>query len=52
MKKSKKEKPRPRFLCEKCGMLWVNCDPVCILCKTIGTPLNESADKVIKKAGE
>lgn len=51
MKKSKKAKPRPRFVCEKCGMLWVSCEPVCILCGVIGKPLNEGAEKLIRKFG-
>lgn len=49
MKKSKKMKPRPRWLCGKCGMLWVNCEPVCIICGVTGKPLNEGAEKLIAK---
>ena len=49
MKKSKKEKPRPRWCCEKCGMVWVNCEPICILCRIEGKPLNEGAEKILKK---
>lgn len=49
MKKSKKEKPRPRWYCERCGMLWVSCEPVCILCGIGGKPLNEGAEKILKK---
>lgn len=52
MSKKKKNQPRPRFVCRKCGMLWVNCDPVCILCKVFGEPQNESAEKIQRKAGE
>jgi rubrerythrin len=51
MKKSKKNTPRPRWHCRKCGMLWVNHDPVCIICKIPGTPLNEGAEKVLNKRG-
>lgn len=55
MKKSKKEKPRPRFWCEKCGAMWVSSEKKyidCLKCGIPGTPLNEGAEKVIKKAGE
>ena len=51
MKNSKKNKPRPRWLCGKCGMLWVNCEPVCIICGVVGKPLNEGAEKLIAKLG-
>ena len=53
MKKSKKDKPRPRWYCEKCGMMWVSAEKKyidCILCRTAGEPLNESAEKLLKKA--
>lgn len=49
MKKSKKAKPRPRWHCEKCDMYWVSCDPVCIICDRYGKPLNEGAEKILKK---
>lgn len=49
MSKKKKSQPRPRFVCRKCGMLWVCCDPVCILCGVPGEPLNEGAEKVLTK---
>lgn len=52
MKKSKKNKPRPRWFCGKCGMLWVNCEPVCIICGAYGTALNESAEKIMKRTRE
>ena len=52
MKKSKKEQPRPRFVCPKCRMMWINCDVVCILCGIVGTPLNEGAEKLIVKYKE
>lgn len=49
MKKSKKDKPRPRWHCEKCDMYWVSCDPVCIICDRHAKPLNEDAEKLIRK---
>ena len=49
MKNSKKSKPRPRWCCEKCGMVWVNCEPIRILCRVAGKPLNEGAEKILKK---
>lgn len=49
MSKSKKSKPRPRWLCPKCGMYWVNCEPMCILCGVAGKPLNEGAEKIMNK---
>jgi hypothetical protein len=33
-------------------MRWVNCDPVCILCEVYGQAQNESAEKILRKAGE
>lgn len=51
MKKSKKNTPRPRWYCPKCKMLWVNCEPVCIICGVYGTALNESAEKLLRKQG-
>ncbi len=47
---SKNKKPRPVWLCPKCGMRWVNCDPVCILCEVYGQAQNESAEKILRKA--
>lgn len=58
MKKSKKNTPRlragtrPRWFCGKCGMLWVNCEPICIICGVVGKPLNEGAEKILNKCGE
>ena len=49
MSKTKKNQSRPRFICRKCGTMWVNCEPVCLLCKIYGTPLNEGAKKLLKK---
>ena len=53
MKKSKKDKPRPRWCCTKCGMMWVSAEKKyidCIICGIAGEPLNESAEKLLKKA--
>ena len=53
MKKSKKEKPRPRWYCERCGQMWVSSEKKymeCICCEIPGTPLNEGAEKILKKA--
>lgn len=47
--KSKKNKPRPRWLCPKCGMYWVNCEPICIICDIYGKPMNEGAEKIMSK---
>lgn len=52
MKQSKKNKPRPKFICLKCKLSWVSCEPICMLCKTFGEPLNEEAEKLLRKAGE
>jgi hypothetical protein len=49
MKKSKKNTPRPRWHCDKCGLLWVSCEPDCIICGVRATPLSDSADKIIEK---
>jgi hypothetical protein len=51
MSKKKKNQPRPRWYCPKCKMSWVNCEPVCIICKIPGTPLNEGAEKILNKRG-
>lgn len=47
---SKNKKPRPVWLCPKCGMKWVNCDPKCIVCKMYGEAQNESAGKILRRA--
>lgn len=55
MKKSKKDKPRPRWYCTKCGSIWVSAEKKyidCILCGTAGEPLNESAEKMIRKTND
>ena len=53
MSKKKKNQPRPRFKCYRCGLLWVSdSDPICWLCHIPGTPLNEGAEKIIKKRSE
>ena len=52
MSKKKKNQPRPRWQCPRCKMLWVNCEPVCIICKIAGTPLNEGAEKLLRKWSE
>ena len=49
MKKSKKEKLRPRFVCERCGAMWVSHKDICIICDIVGAPLNADAEKVIEK---
>lgn len=46
----KTPKTRPRFKCAHCGLLWVSLEPKCMICKTLGEPLNEGAEKLIKKA--
>lgn len=46
----KNPKPRPRFHCPICGIRWVSLEPKCMICKTLGVPLNEGAEKLIKKA--
>ncbi|MBQ1538653.1 MAG: hypothetical protein IIZ73_10125 [Ruminococcus sp.] len=51
MKKSKKNTPRPRWLCKSCGRIWVNTNEVCTRCGTAAEPLNESAVKWIAKHG-
>lgn len=48
MSKSK-EQERPRFVCKKCGSAWVYHEPYCIICKVIGTPLNERAERIVRK---
>lgn len=49
MKKSKKAKPRPAWMCLSCGIYWVNCDPECKVCGAVGKPLNEGAEKITAK---
>jgi len=52
MKKSKKEKPRPRCFCEKCGQVWVSSEKKyteCICCEIPAKPLNEGAEKLLNK---
>ena len=52
MKKSKKAKPRPAWTCVKCKLYWVSCEPTCVICKSVGIPQNEGAEKIIKKSAE
>lgn len=47
---SKNKKPRPVWLCPKCGMRWVSCEPVCLLCEVYGKAMNEGAEKILRKA--
>lgn len=47
---SKNKKPRPVWLCPKCGMRWVSCEPVCLLCGVYGKAMNEGAEKILRKA--
>ena len=49
MKKSKKAKPRPAWVCAKCKIYWVSCSETCVICKSAGVPMNEGADKIIEK---
>lgn len=49
MSKKKKNQARPRWKCRHCGLLWVSCEPMCIICRVHGEPLNESAEKVLRK---
>ena len=49
MKKSKKNKPRPAWTCPKCKIYWVSCSETCVICKSVGTPMNEGAEKLIAK---
>ena len=49
MKKSKKNKPRPAWTCPKCKIYWVSCEATCVICKSVGTPMNEGAEKIIAK---
>lgn len=46
---SKKVYTRPRFLCPKCGCIWVYHEPICIICKAQGRPLNARAERIIRK---
>jgi hypothetical protein len=50
MSKKKKNQARPRFFCRACGLMWVSCEPMCVICKVHGEPLNEGAEKVLRKA--
>ena len=55
MKKSKKGKPRPCFRCETCGALWVTGEKKytdCLRCKMPGKPLNEGAEKLLRKKAD
>lgn len=48
-KKNKPRKPRPVFKCQQCGALWVSdFEHICYKCNIIGTPLNESAERMMK----
>lgn len=47
---SKKEQARPRFRCPNCGVIWVYHETICIVCKTRGIPLNDRAERLIRKA--
>ena len=51
MKKSKKNTPRPAWTCAKCKLYWVSCEPTCVLCKSVGLPMNEGAAKLMRKLG-
>lgn len=50
MKKTKKNKPRPMWACNKCRITWISCECICMICKGVGVPLNESAEKIANKA--
>lgn len=52
MSKTKKNQPRPRWVCKRCGVLWVSCSHTCIVCGGVGTALNDSAEKIIQKRSE
>lgn len=53
MKKSKKAKPRPIWTCAKCKIYWVSCSETCVICKSVGVPMNEGAEKICgKNAGD
>ena len=51
--KANNRKMRPRFLCPLRGHLWVS-EHVssCIICDVVGEPLNEGAEKLIRKREE
>ena len=49
MSKNKKSKARPRFACPRCKLAWVSCDPVCLICRELANPINEGAEKILKK---
>lgn len=51
MKKSKKNTPRPKWTCGKCKIYWISCAETCVICKSLGMPLNESAEKILRKEG-
>lgn len=52
MKKSKKLKPRPAWICDKCKIYWVSCEKTCMKRKSVGIPQNEGAEKILKKSAE
>lgn len=52
MKKSKKNKPRPAWTCRSCKIYWVSCSETCVICKSIGKPLNDGAEKIMNKTRE
>jgi hypothetical protein len=52
MKKSKKAKPRPAWTCPKCKIYWFSCEATCVICKSVGTPMNEGAEKILNKSRE
>lgn len=46
-------KMRPRFLCPLRGHLWVSeHETSCIICDVVGEPLNEGAEKLIRRLEE
>lgn len=55
MKKSKKEKLRPKFKCPECGTEWVSINLVyCMACGKApqSIPMNEGAEKMINRQKE
>lgn len=48
-KEAKKNKPRPVFVCPKCGSQFVSdWDNVCWICKIPGEPKNEAAVRMAR----
>ena len=48
-KNKNKDTVRAKFICNKCGASWVYHEPICPICKIMGNPMNNRAERIIRK---